>query len=412
MASDGSDQHDSLFDHSPMANMSFGQHLEELRRRIVLALIGVGVACLVTFYYGETLIWWLQQPLNEVQRRNGLPAQTYSLTVTTGFAVYMKVSFVAGVILAGPWVVYQLWRFVSAGLYANERKSVLLLTPFSALMSLLGVAFAYYVMLPISLMFLIGFATSYPAAGEARSAVLEWLNAPMARFVERQDSDTPDAGKTRDVPLPNTDAKSDAKSNAKPDSKSDKKSDKKSESTPNSRSADGDQQTTHGAGDSVADAGALESSPRVPILASDPPTPAEGQLWINARFGEMKVHYQGRTRTLPLAVNSLLSPMIEIGQYISFVTVLMLGIVIGFQTPLVMLVIGSTGLVDPAMLKPYRKHAFLICLVLSAALTPADPISMFVLGLPLWLLFVLGLFLMRRAFERWRADLPPAADES
>ena len=96
----------------------------------------------------------------------------------------------------------------------------------------------------------------------------------------------------------------------------------------------------------------------------------------------------------------MLSPMIEIGQYISFVTMLMVAIVVSFQLPVVMMIVGWTGLVDPAWLSKYRRYCIFVCFVLGALLTPADPISMFALALPLWGLFELGLLVMRAGYRK------------
>src|SRR5512141_352616 len=92
-------------------SMSFGEHLEELRRRLIHALIGVVIALLITMAYGRDIVTWLYQPLAEVQRQAGLPTQTYTRSAMSGFMVYMKVSFVAGLILAAPWIIYQFWKF-------------------------------------------------------------------------------------------------------------------------------------------------------------------------------------------------------------------------------------------------------------------------------------------------------------
>ncbi len=136
------------------------------------------------------------------------------------------------------------------------------------------------------------------------------------------------------------------------------------------------------------------------MIDRDPAQPFDGQIWINQHVGELRIFYNGKTRTLPLAANSMMSPMIEIGWYVGFVSMLILGIVVGFQLPLVMLVLGFARLVDPDWLRPYRRYAFLGSLVIGALLTPADPISMIVLALPLYLLFEFGLILMSFSYKR------------
>src|SRR5262245_52646306 len=123
--------------------MSFGEHLEELRRRLLFAIYGVTVACFLTFYYTDAIFGWLVRPLLHAQMKAGVAPEVVAPKVITGFTLYMKIGVIAGLVLASPWVLYQLWKFISAGLYASERRVIYLLAPFSALMTFLGVIFLY-----------------------------------------------------------------------------------------------------------------------------------------------------------------------------------------------------------------------------------------------------------------------------
>ncbi|MEL7087413.1 MAG: twin-arginine translocase subunit TatC, partial [Planctomycetota bacterium] len=92
-------------------SMPLGDHLEELRVRLLWALAGVVVAAVVTFIYGFKLIGWLAQPLLQAQDAMGFPTQTLVLEPTAGFAsVYLPVSLIGAVLLASPWVIYQAWK--------------------------------------------------------------------------------------------------------------------------------------------------------------------------------------------------------------------------------------------------------------------------------------------------------------
>ncbi|MEZ6192733.1 MAG: twin-arginine translocase subunit TatC [Phycisphaerales bacterium] len=142
--------------------MSFGDHLEDLRRRLLLALIGPVVTSVFGLIYGREIVGWLVRPLAQVLIFFGLPPQVYNFAVTTGFSVYMKVGLIAGLVIAAPWAVYQLWKFIESGLYANEKKAAYWVAPFSSVMSLLGLLFMYYILLPITLAFLIFFSIGYP----------------------------------------------------------------------------------------------------------------------------------------------------------------------------------------------------------------------------------------------------------
>ena len=96
----------------------------------------------------------------------------YALSPIAGFAVYLKVSVVAAIILVSPWVLYQLWRFLESGLYPMERRAVLLLAPFSAVMTAIGMVFLYYIMLPVCLWFLISFTSNFPMADLSHSNIV------------------------------------------------------------------------------------------------------------------------------------------------------------------------------------------------------------------------------------------------
>jgi sec-independent protein translocase protein TatC len=325
--------------------MSFGDHIEDLRRRLILALLGPLVASVLGLVYGRQIVGWLVRPLAQVLQYFGLPPQTYNLAVTTGFSVYMKVGLIVGLIISSPWVCYQLWKFIESGLYEHEKKAAILVAPFSALMSVLGVGFMYYVLLPMTLAFLIFFTTGFPApdaGGAPRGGLTGWV-----------------------------------------------------------LSAYGSPDTSTVAGAQVPADNASAPETLIQTRTTDPPNPVEGQAWIKQPQGQLRIFISGRTITyVPLVGQSLLAPMIEIGQYISFVTMLMLGVVVSFQLPVVMMILGWSGLIEPETIGKYRRYCVFVCFVLGALLTPADPISMFALALPLWGLFELGLLVMRLTYRK------------
>ena len=327
--------------------MSFGDHLEDLRHRMVLALLGPLVTSILGLIYGRHIVGWLVKPLAQVLQYFGLPPQTYNLAVTTGFSVYMKVGLIVGLVIASPWVVYQLWKFIQSGLHEHERRAAYWVAPFSAVMSVLGVLFLYYVLLPMTLAFLIYFTTGFPApdaSGPPRSGIIGWV---LSAYGEPQTPTTAD-----DTLI-----------------------------------------------DAPGEAGGFAA--QIPVLDEDPANPATGQAWIKQPEGQLRIHINGRSVTyVPLVGQSMLAPMIEIGQYISFVTMLTIAVVVSFQLPVVMMILGWTRLIEPALLSKYRRYCIFACFALGALLTPADPISMFALALPLWGLFELGLIVMRLAYRK------------
>jgi sec-independent protein translocase protein TatC len=137
--------------------MSFGDHLEDLRKRVFWAIVGpipVFVVCLV---FGNQLLEFITAPLIASLKRAGEAPHLIATSPVEPFAAYMKVAAVVTLLVAMPWILYQLWLFVAPGLYAKERRFVYFLLPMSAALTSIGLAFLYWVLLPLSLVFLIEF---------------------------------------------------------------------------------------------------------------------------------------------------------------------------------------------------------------------------------------------------------------
>ncbi|MEK6797749.1 MAG: twin-arginine translocase subunit TatC [Planctomycetota bacterium] len=174
------------------SRMSFGDHLEELRTRLIRALVGVAIACVGTLSFGEWILEWLFRPLWIVQRANGLQPNLQSLAPTDAFGAYMKMSFLAAFILAMPWILYQAWTFVASGLYSHERRFARRLTIASSGLFLVGVLFLYFLVLPVVLQFFISFNRAFEAKDLSPSFVHRLIGSagnppppdvePAARF--------------------------------------------------------------------------------------------------------------------------------------------------------------------------------------------------------------------------------------
>lgn len=141
--------------------MSFGDHLDELRGCVVRALAGVVLCTIVAFVFARDILDFLFQPVLVVQWGHGLRPELQSLSVQAGFLAYLKIGFLTGLIVAMPWVLYQFWRFIGAGLYTRERRFVRLFAPATAVLFFLGVAFLYYIVLPIVLLFFVKFNAAF-----------------------------------------------------------------------------------------------------------------------------------------------------------------------------------------------------------------------------------------------------------
>lgn len=137
------------------AEMSFLDHLEELRSRIIKGVLGIVVGCMVSGYFIDII-------MNEVMLR---PAVLYGIKLQNlrPFGqpfLYFKVVFAAGLIMSMPFLLYQLWKFIEPGLYESERKWARSITFFTTFCFLAGVAFSYLVMIPGMLKFSAGFGSA------------------------------------------------------------------------------------------------------------------------------------------------------------------------------------------------------------------------------------------------------------
>lgn len=142
--------------------MTVGEHLEELRRRIVLGLIGVAVALIACLVFGDQVLLWFCKPLYQVLEAKQLNAQLVYQELGEGFMAWFQVCCVTATALSSPWLVYQIWLFIAAGLYPNERHYVTKFAPLSILLLVTGMAFVYFAVLPWSIEFFISFANDVP----------------------------------------------------------------------------------------------------------------------------------------------------------------------------------------------------------------------------------------------------------
>jgi len=131
--------------------MSFLDHLEELRRRILHSLIAVGVAFAACWIFADDLYGIFRRLIESTG------AQINQNEFTEAFTVQLKMAFMAAIFLASPFLIAQLWLFVSPGLYRRERRYALPFIFFASILFALGGLFAYYVALPVGLKFLIDF---------------------------------------------------------------------------------------------------------------------------------------------------------------------------------------------------------------------------------------------------------------
>ncbi|HKD04029.1 MAG TPA: twin-arginine translocase subunit TatC [Terriglobales bacterium] len=144
-----------------MPAMSFLDHLEELRRRLIYSILAVVVGFFVCWGYAENIFGFMQKPIMEALRRNGMAEKLVYLNPTEPFNLYLKIGFMAGLFVASPVVLYQLWLFISPGLYRNEKKYVLPFMVSTVSLFLAGGLFGYKMVYPAALDFLIGYGKQF-----------------------------------------------------------------------------------------------------------------------------------------------------------------------------------------------------------------------------------------------------------
>lgn len=140
------------------ATMSIGDHIEDLRKRIIWSIIPPLPLAVLFFLLADPIVRWFLVPLYNVLDKHGLPAHVQVLSPPEFLMVEMKIAIGAAILLAGPWILYQLWKFVSPGLHEHERRFVYFLIPGSAILCVTGLSLMYYIMLPLILDFMVTLA--------------------------------------------------------------------------------------------------------------------------------------------------------------------------------------------------------------------------------------------------------------
>lgn len=315
--------------HPDDVRMTIGEHLDELRGCILRSLIALVVACIPCIWLAQPLLALIARPATLALQLHDMPATLLALNPVEALLIYVKVVLIAGVVLAGPYIIFQLWRFIAVGLYPHERKWAYQLVPLSTGLFLTGAAFMYYFALPVSLNFLVG--------------VSSWLPLPP-----------PEPTQLDELLL---------------------HIHKTTTTAPASAPA------------SVA-----------PVLNHDPEQPPPGAVWFNAPQRRLKVQGTDGVYSAPLAHDehtSLVTMHFRIGEYLTFVLVLLVAFGAAFQVPLVVIFLTRTGIVPRKTLASYRKVVVLCIVVIAGFLAPPDIMSHLMLSGPMILLFELGLLMSR-----------------
>lgn len=285
----------------PNTFMSLGDHLDDLRRRILRSLYGLVVTCIFCFFFGKDILGFIAQPMLLVMQANGLEPEVYVSTLPEAFNTYMKVSLYSGVFLASPWIFWQLWKFIAVGLYPQERRMVHIFVPFSAILFILGSLFFVFMIAPLTFNFFITFGSDWQMPD------LNHTNPLTQRIMQL-----------------------------------------------------------------VAD--------KSPVMLPDP----------NAAVPGGDIHAAVQLK------KPMLKPLFTLQKYVSLVVVLGLMFGLAFQTPLIVFFLGRISILKLKTLQSTRKYAIFIITILAAILTPSpDIISQLAMGIPMYMLYEMGILMLR-----------------
>lgn len=319
--------------------MTIGEHLDELRRRLIRSLLAFVAACVLCIWPAKHLLGLIARPVVLVLRRHGQPDSFLQTSPIEAILIYVKVVIFAALVISGPYIIYQIWQFVAAGLYRHERKWVYRLVPLSVGLFFAGVAFMYIFALLMALNFLVGFAG--------------WLPAPHAR---------PTAIERALLRLDQTEVPT---------------------TQPGLRNAPA--------------VPIFEEDPE------DAPPGAMWFNVVDQEFKLRGRKQTYSVQLIQDDKRSLVTTHFKIGEYLTFVLILTLAFGLAFQMPLVVVFLVRTGIVPVETFRRYRKVVILIIVIIAGMLAPPDLFSHLLLSGPMILLFELGLIFARRGPRRSRA---------
>jgi len=156
----------------PDSKLPFFGHLEELRKRLILSLVAVGIGFVLCFNFSESILGFLMQPLSRhlvfIKRypfltfppSSDAPSLVF-LSPAEAFWMHMKLAFFAALFLVLPFLFYQIWKFVAPGLLPKEKRYAVPFVFLSTLLFLAGAAFCLFVVLPFALQFLLAYKTEH-----------------------------------------------------------------------------------------------------------------------------------------------------------------------------------------------------------------------------------------------------------
>lgn len=379
------------------ARMSLAEHLGELRKRLLRVVIAVLVLGAAGLVFARPIFGFLMKPVLDA-----LPPADRSLIYTSGIEelnVLMKVGLYAGIFLATPVLLGQVWGFVAPGLYPRERKYAFPFVLLGSMAFLLGATFCYLVVLPTMFNFLLSSGETGPIKARverARAVELEALRFARSGDFER-------AANLADGEVQRLTSLGDGRVST-PDRFADGVVELQARLEAEGRLLDS---TRDGLGLGAAPALRQSLEKRmeaVDAFQSGSLGKASESLEQSASLlagaagsqGSQVARLWKMQKTLAAGQSSLAEeawtrPLLTMNEQLSLVLMLLLALGVVFELPLVMALLAALGLVKARFLMRYQRHAIVVCLILAAVITPTgDPINMGILAGPMLLCYEVG----------------------
>jgi sec-independent protein translocase protein TatC len=379
------------------SRMSLAEHLGELRTRLLRVVIAVLVLGAVGLVFARPIFGFLMKPVLDA-----LPPAERSLIYTSGIEelnVLMKVGLYAGIFLATPVLLSQIWGFVAPGLYPRERKYAFPFVLLGSIAFLLGATFCYLVVLPTMFQFLLSSGDTGPIKQRVEHA--RSVEAEALRFARSGDFDR--AANLADGEVQRLTSLGDGRVSS-PDRFADGVVELQARLDAQGRLVDA---TRDGLGLGAAPAlrqslekrlEAVEAFQSGALSKSSEALEQSASLLAGAAGsqGSQVARMWKMQKTLAAGQGSLSQeawtrPLLTMSEQLSLVLMLLLALGVVFELPLVMALLAALGLVKARFLMKYQRHAIVVCLILAAVITPTgDPINMSILAGPMLLCYEVG----------------------
>lgn len=155
------------------------EHLRELRKRIIICCWAIGIGFVASYGFSKQIFDILMLPLAEAMPEKSSMIFT---GLTEGFFTYLKVALLSGVLIATPVIFYQMWAFISPGLYSHEKKYIFPFTLFSVIFFVGGALFGYFAVFPFAFKFFMGFSTDQITALPSMREFLKFSTKLLMAF--------------------------------------------------------------------------------------------------------------------------------------------------------------------------------------------------------------------------------------